>query len=43
MVAGGKETAFEAAVKMITAPVWLPIYFALSRLPQGGRGLGEAR
>ena len=28
MVAGGKETAFEVAVKMITAPIWLPIYFA---------------
>ena len=28
MVAGGKETAFEVAVKMITAPIWFPIDFA---------------
>ena len=28
MVAGGKETAIEVAVKAITAPIWLPIYFA---------------
>ena len=38
-----KETAVEVAVKMITAPVWVPIYFALSRLPQGGRRVAKEK
>jgi len=28
MIANDKETPFEIAVKMITAPIWVPIYFA---------------
>jgi hypothetical protein len=28
MIADDRETAFETAVKMITAPVWVPVYFA---------------
>jgi hypothetical protein len=27
MIANDKETPFEIAVKMITAPIWVPIYF----------------
>ena len=28
MIADDRETAFEVALKLITAPVWAPIYFA---------------
>ena len=28
MIANDRETPFEIAVKMITAPIWVPIYFA---------------
>jgi len=28
MIAGGRDTPLETAVKMITAPVWVPLYFA---------------
>jgi hypothetical protein len=28
MIADERETAFETAVKMLTAPAWVPIYFA---------------
>ena len=28
MIANDKESPLEVAVKMFTAPVWVPIYFA---------------
>ena len=28
MIADDRETAFETAVKMLTAPAWVPVYFA---------------
>jgi hypothetical protein len=28
MIADERETAFETAVKMLTAPAWVPVYFA---------------
>ena len=28
MIADYEDTAFEAAVKLITAPAWVPLYFA---------------
>ncbi len=39
MIADNRETAFEVAVKMITAPVWVPIYLAYV----GCRRVAEAR
>jgi hypothetical protein len=39
MIANDKQSPLEVAVKMITAPVWLPIYFAYA----GCRRLAEAR
>ena len=39
MIANDKQSPLEVAVKMITAPVWLPIYFAYT----GCRRLAEAR
>ncbi len=39
MIADERETPLEVAVKMITAPVWVPIYFAYV----GCRKVAEAR
>ncbi len=39
MIADDRETTFEAALKLITAPVWVPIYFAYL----GCRRVAEAR
>ena len=39
MIADDRETTFEVALKLITAPVWGPIYFAYV----GCRRLAEAR
>ena len=39
MIADDRETPFEAALKLITAPVWVPIYFAYV----GCRRVAEAR
>jgi hypothetical protein len=39
LIADDRETPFEVALKLITAPVWLPIYFAY----EGWRRVAEAR
>jgi hypothetical protein len=39
MIADNRETTFEVALKLITAPVWVPIYLAYV----GCRTLAEAR
>ena len=43
MIANDKESPLEVAVKMITAPVWVPDLLHLRWLSQGGRGVVEAQ
>ena len=43
MIADEREGPIETAFKMLTAPVWVPIYSRLCGLPQVGRGMVEAQ